>query len=31
MHVTIDWPLLFDGNFRAKPALQGFEDAVVGN
>lgn len=26
-----DWPLLFDGNFQAKPALQGFEDALLGN
>jgi endo-1,4-beta-xylanase len=26
-----DWPLLFDGNFQAKPALQGFKDALVGN
>jgi endo-1,4-beta-xylanase len=26
-----DWPLLFDGNFQAKPALQGFKDALLGN
>lgn len=26
-----DWPLLFDGNFQPKPALQGFKDALVGN
>jgi endo-1,4-beta-xylanase len=26
-----DWPLLFDGAFKAKPALQGFKDALVGN
>jgi endo-1,4-beta-xylanase len=26
-----DWPLLFDANFQAKPALQGFKDALLGN
>jgi len=26
-----DWPLLFDGNFQPKPALQGFRDALLGN
>jgi endo-1,4-beta-xylanase len=26
-----DWPLLFDGSFQPKPALQGFKDALVGN
>ena len=26
-----DWPLLFDGNFQPKPALQGFKDALLGN
>jgi endo-1,4-beta-xylanase len=26
-----DWPPLLDGNFQAKPALQGFMDALVGN
>ena len=26
-----DWPLLFDSNFQAKPALQGFKDALLGN
>lgn len=26
-----DWPLLFDANFKAKPALQGFKDALLGN
>jgi endo-1,4-beta-xylanase len=25
-----DWPLLFDANFQAKPALQGFKDALQG-
>ena len=25
------WPLLFDDNFQAKPALQGFKDALLGN
>jgi endo-1,4-beta-xylanase len=25
-----DWPLLFDANFNAKPALQGFKDALQG-
>ena len=25
-----DWPLLFDGDFRPKPALQGFADALMG-
>jgi endo-1,4-beta-xylanase len=25
-----DWPLLFDDNFQAKPALQGFGDALQG-
>jgi endo-1,4-beta-xylanase len=25
-----DWPLLFDANFQAKPALQGFGDALLG-
>ncbi len=24
-----DWPLLFDANFQAKPALQGFVDALI--
>jgi endo-1,4-beta-xylanase len=26
-----DWPLLFDAAFKAKPALQGFKDALLGN
>jgi endo-1,4-beta-xylanase len=26
-----DWPLLFDAQFKAKPALQGFKDALLGN
>jgi len=26
-----DWPLLFDADFKPKPALQGFKDALVGN
>jgi endo-1,4-beta-xylanase len=26
-----DWPLLFDAGFNAKPALQGFKDALLGN
>jgi endo-1,4-beta-xylanase len=26
-----DWPLLFDASFKAKPALQGFRDALLGN
>jgi endo-1,4-beta-xylanase len=26
-----DWPLLFDANFQAKPAIQGFKDALLGN
>jgi endo-1,4-beta-xylanase len=26
-----DWPLLFDANFQAKPSLQGFKDALMGN
>jgi endo-1,4-beta-xylanase len=26
-----DWPLLFDADFKAKPALQGFKDALLGN
>jgi endo-1,4-beta-xylanase len=25
-----DWPLLFDANFQAKPSLQGFKDALLG-
>ena len=25
-----DWPLLFDAGFNAKPALQGFKDALLG-
>jgi endo-1,4-beta-xylanase len=25
-----DWPLLFDADFKAKPALQGFKDALQG-
>jgi GH35 family endo-1,4-beta-xylanase len=25
-----DWPLLFDANFQAKPALQGFGNALLG-
>jgi endo-1,4-beta-xylanase len=25
-----DWPLLFDADFKAKPALQGFKDALLG-
>jgi endo-1,4-beta-xylanase len=25
-----DWPLLFDDNFKAKPALQGFADGLAG-
>jgi endo-1,4-beta-xylanase len=27
----LDWPLLFDADFKAKPALQGFKDALLGN
>ncbi len=26
-----DWPLLFDDNFNAKPALQGFADGLTGH
>ncbi len=25
-----DWPLLFDNNFQAKPALQGFANGLTG-
>ena len=25
-----DWPLLFDADFKPKPALQGFKDALLG-
>ncbi|MCU6501161.1 endo-1,4-beta-xylanase [Rugamonas sp. A1-17] len=26
-----DWPLLFDGGFQPKPAMQGFKDALLGH
>jgi endo-1,4-beta-xylanase len=31
MSTPYEWPLLFDDNFEAKPALQGFADGLTGN
>jgi endo-1,4-beta-xylanase len=28
---ALEWPLMFDDQFRAKPALQGFADGLTGN